>query len=118
MAELKLHELQLELAAAVASYNLKKKKKSTTLAELAPRRAEIVNLRAAVQAKLVEGADDCPNCGRRPIGIAQPAYFEIGCADDTCSERHSRGRSVEEAAAHWNDAEYFAYRTPAVVGAS
>ncbi len=71
------------------------------------RKAAIKELRAELQWVLTEGAAGCPNCEHHPIGIHQPNFYEVGCAQVTCRNRRARGHTVGEAVHNWNEAQYF-----------
>ena len=68
---------------------------------------KIRQLHADAQVILTEGAEDCPECGEHPIGIQQPAYYEIRCLSKTCPERHAKDRVIELAVKNCNAEDYF-----------
>lgn len=109
-----LHEVEQELAEAVASHHELKSSGRGTIGQIGEAKEKIRALRAEAQDILTDGAVICPNCGSRPIGINQPTYYELRCISVGChnpefpqSPRKARGFSIGEAVYHWNNQAYF-----------
>lgn len=65
---------------------------------------QIKDLQEQRSTMLSEGAEECPTCGNKPIGMKKRrGEYEVGCP--LCPTR-SRGESVEEAVYWWNKGEY------------
>lgn len=122
-------EIERDLEEAVAKHH--ELSPFTAPADIAPLKAQIKELRAEMQAVLTKGAQACPECGSRPVGIHQPRGYELRCINPGCRRpveegeeaerlnmdpgtlilwRKSLGKTQEEAAYNWNGEDYVAPR--------
>ncbi len=82
--------------------------------EVLPLSRRVNELRRELCAVLSDGANPCPDCGNRPIGLRhvhvvgatnrKTFTFEDGCV--ACKDHRAQGSSVPEAVAEWNQAKY------------
>jgi hypothetical protein len=106
----KLHEVQAELANAIAAYNALIDPRPS---ERKPIKEKVETLRADLQELLIVGAESCPECSQLPFGIEQPYAYEICCLSESCSSknylpkgRRAQGRTIEQAVDNWNAESY------------
>lgn len=94
-----------DLAAAQKNYSARRNQ--VTVPERQQLSAQVKALKRELNETLTAGAKECPECGRLPIALKQPGYYEVGCISNSCPERHSAGLSPGEAVRAWNRGDYF-----------